>query len=393
MASSSPVAAEPAWLGELRGKGDERSDQLPVPVLKDRGWEFTDLSEFELGSYEGANFDVQIEADVPDGVIVAPLGEAAAEHPDLVEPHLASLVLDRDKFAAHNTANWSDGLFVYVPAGIEIDIPIEVSVTQSDSGSALHWRSLVVLEQGAKATVVERYLSASDDLDSYFNPVTELVVGDGANLEYLCEQRLSTQTWILGSQRAQVGADATLHWIGLGFGSGNGKLRMETDLRGRGSTGRVTGAYATSDGQRLDYETTQEHFAPDTTSDLAFRGILRDRSNAVWSGMIKVDPGAQRTDAFQENRNLLLSEGAHADAVPGLEIEANDVRCTHAATISRIDEGELFYLQTRGLARDEAQRLLVSGFLEVIAGRVKDSTRLHDLVSASLHRELETALA
>ncbi len=162
-------------------------------------------------------------------------------------------------------------------------------------------------------------------------------------------QDLSEQAWILGSQRAQVGRDASLHWVGLGLGSGQGKLRMETDINGSGASARVTGAYAVSGKQHIDYDTTQEHAAPHTTSDLAFRGVLRDRATAVWSGMIKVDPGAQRTDAFQESRNLLLTDGAHADAIPGLEIEANDVRCTHAATVARLDEGQLFYLQTRGL--------------------------------------------
>jgi Fe-S cluster assembly protein SufD len=168
---------------------------------------------------------------------------------------------------------------------------------------------------------------------------------------------------------------------------------METDLQGRGADGRVTGAYVGHGNQHLDYDTTQEHAAPDTTSDLAFRGILRDRATAVWSGMIRVDPQAQRTDAFQESRNLLLSDGAHADAIPGLEIEANDVRCTHAATIGRIDEEQLFYLMSRGLPRRDAERLLVGGFLGVVAGRLENSRFLHDAVAAALERELELALA
>jgi Fe-S cluster assembly protein SufD len=183
-----------------------------------------------------------------------------------------------------------------------------------------------------------------------------------------------------------------MHWVGLGLGSGQGKLRMETDINGAGASARVTGAYAAHGRQHIDYDTTQEHAAPHTTSDLAFRGILRDRATAVWSGMIKVDPGAQRTDAFQESRNLLLTDGAHADAIPGLEIEANDVRCTHAATVARLDEDQLFYLQSRGLDRAEAQHLLVGGFLEVIAGRLEGSPFLHDTVQAALQRELEIVL-
>ena len=155
----------------------------------------------------------------------------------------------------------------------------------------------------------------------------------------------------------------------------------------------MTGAYVGHGSQHLDYDTRQEHAAPDTTSDLAFRGILRDRATAVWSGMISVDPGAQHTDAFQENRNLLLSDGAHADAIPGLEIEANDVRCTHAATIARLDAEQIFYLMSRGLTRAEAEHLLVGGFLAVIAGRLERRTFLHEAVSAALERELERVLA
>jgi Fe-S cluster assembly protein SufD len=168
---------------------------------------------------------------------------------------------------------------------------------------------------------------------------------------------------------------------------------METDLQGRGADGRVTGAYVGHGRQHIDYDTTQEHAAPDTTSDLAFRGILRDSATAVWSGMIRVDPDAQRTDAFQESRNLLLSDGAHADAIPGLEIEANDVRCTHAATVARIDEEQLFYARSRGINRSDAERLLVGGFLGVVSGRLEDEPFLHDTVSAALERELELALA
>ena len=165
------------------------------------------------------------------------------------------------------------------------------------------------------------------------------------------------------TQRATVARDGSLDWITLGFGSANGKVFLETKLAGPGAHGTVTGAYATRGRQHLDFDTLQEHAAPDTTSDLAFRGILAGRSSAVWRGMIKVDQGAQRTDAFQESRNLLLSKKAHADAIPGLEILANDVRCTHAAAIAQIDREQLFYLRSHGLREADAQRLVIEGFL------------------------------
>jgi Fe-S cluster assembly protein SufD len=328
----------------------------------------------------------------PDGIVVSTLEEAVAQHPELVERHLGTLLVDRDRFTAQNTADWRGGMFVYVPAGVRVEQPVVTSVLH-DSPSAIHWRSLIVVEEGAELTLAEQWASSADDLEGYFNPVTELIVGDGASVEYLCVQDLSEKAWILGSQRAQVAANANLHWVGLGLGSGQGKLRMETDINGAGASARVTGAYAGHGKQHLDYETTQEHAAPHTVSDLAFRGVLRDRATAVWSGMIKVDPGAQRTDAFQESRNLLLTDGAHADAIPGLEIEANDVRCTHAATVARLDDMQVFYLQSRGLTREEAERMLVGGFLEVIAGRLEGSRFLHDPVQAALERELEAVLA
>jgi Fe-S cluster assembly protein SufD len=421
LASAGPATAssatEPRWLTDLREQARARFGEIPLPVQKDKGWEFTDLSSFDPDGWdspgegdlgvqpardavvpaEGAGV-LQVDGtatargDIPDGVVVCTLAEAVSEHPALVEPHLGALVQDRDKFAAQNTATWRGGLFVHVPAGVAVADPIVASVIQATTG-ALPWRSLIVIEAGAEATVAEQWLSSDAALDGYFNPVAEVVVGEGASLQYLCVQDLSERAWILGSQRAQVARDASLHWVGLGLGSGQGKLRMETDINGAGASARVTGAYAVHGTQHIDYDTTQEHAAPHTTSDLAFRGVLRDRATAVWSGMIKVDPGAQRTDAFQESRNLLLTDGAHADAIPGLEIEANDVRCTHAATVARLDEGQLFYLQSRGLNRAEAEQMLVGGFLEVIAGRLDGSPFLQDIVSAALQRELEIVLA
>jgi Fe-S cluster assembly protein SufD len=391
-----------------------------MPGLKDKGWEFTDVSSLDLDSFaasgggdleatpsrepvvepDGRPSVLQVDGaaerrgeDGPDGLIVSTLADAAERHPELVEPHLGRLVLDRDRFAAQNTMAWRGGAFVFVPAGLRVELPVVLSAIQATGGSALSWRSLVVVEREAELTVAEQFLSSDAELEGYFNPVSEIVVGEGAKVRYLCVQDLSERSWILGSQRASVLRDGSVHWIGLGLGSGQGKLRMETDLQGRGADGRVTGGYVGHRTQHLDYDTTQEHAAPDTTSDLAFRGILRDRATAVWSGMIRVDPDAQRTDAFQESRNLLLSDGAHADAIPGLEIEANDVRCTHAATVGRIDEEQLFYLRSRGLERAEAERLLVEGFFGVIAARVKDSEHLHKAVTAALERELAVVLA
>jgi Fe-S cluster assembly protein SufD len=228
---------------------------------------------------------------------------------------------------------------------------------------------------------------SSHDEEAVVNGVVEIVVGANANLKYFGAQAVNEKTWVFGAQRATVDRDAELDWTTLGFGGGNGKVFLESTLIGQGSTAKVTGAYATRGRQHVDYDTLQEHAAPDTVSDLAFRGLIAGRSSAVWRGMIKVDPGAQRTDAFQEARNLLLGKKAHADAIPGLEILADDVRCTHAAAIAQIDPEQIFYLRSRGLAKPAAERLVVEGFLGAIVERYAEGS-IRDALTEALEGRL-----
>jgi Fe-S cluster assembly protein SufD len=279
-------------------------------------------------------------------------------------------------------------MLVYVPRGGRLAEPARIEV--GHPGGALAWRTLIVLEEGAEAEVWERYAGNGDG--GIFNGVVEIVVGRGASLRYVCEQELSERSWVFASQRAELARDASFEWVALGFGSARGKVRMETKLAGPGSSARVTGAYAGSGRQHLDFDTTQEHAGEHTTSDLAFRGVLAGRSTAVWRGMIRVDPGAQQTDAFQENRNLLLSSRAHADAIPGLEIEADDVRCTHAAAIAQIDPEQVHYLRSHGLDEPTAQRLIIDGFLGALVERTPEGAT-REALTASLERRLGEILA
>ena len=271
---------------------------------------------------------------------------------------------------------------------MRVEAPILLTAITHAAGSVLHRRVLIVLEEGAEAEVWEQYLSGDEDGETVLNTVVELMVGENANLRYVCGQELNEKSWIFGSQRAEVARDGTLEWVVLGFGSGARQGAMETLLAGEGADAKITGAYAPHARQHIDFDTTQEHGAPNTTSDLAFRGILADRSSAVWRGMIKVDPGAQQTDAFQECRNLLLSKRAHADAIPGLEILANDVRCTHAAAIAQIDKEQLFYLRTRGLDEAIATRLVIEGFMAELVERFNKGP-----VREALTRALDQRLA
>jgi Fe-S cluster assembly protein SufD len=374
-------------------------DRPLLPQFKGRpGWEFTDLTGLDLDAYEpappatgGEPVLAVPDGDGAEGAIVCTLAEAGELHPELVERHLGTVVSGDDPFVARNDAARQAGLFVYVPRGVRLTAPIARNAVTGTAGTALNHRTLIVLEEGAEAEVWEQYLS-SEDGDTLFNVVTELVVGPNATLRYVAAQGLSEKGWIFGTQRAVVDRDGALDWVALGFGSGRGKVRMETQLRGAGASAKVTGAYAGRGRQHLDFDTTQEHAAPNTTSDLAFRGVLGGRSSAVWRGMIKVDPGAQQTDAFQESRNLLLSKRAHADAIPGLEILANDVRCTHAAAIAQIDRDQLFYLMTHGLRAEQAKRLVIDGFLQALVQRFAEGP-LRDSVADALEQRLEAVLA
>ena len=397
---------------------DWRALDLPVHRGK-AGWEFTELGKFDLASFPkadgttgdgskvevptpvlptppGAKVITQVDATwkaeptaVAEGPLVMPLSQAVEEHGELVDRYLGTVVpVEDDPFVARNAAEWEGGAFVYVPRNTHLEAPVVLNLIQAQQGTAANWRVLVVLEEGAQAEVWEQELSAADGL---VNVVFELIVGQNASLRFVSAQGLDEKSWVFGRQRARVERDASLDWVVLGFGSANGKVFQNTILDGEGATGKVTGAYVTRNRQHLDFDTTQEHAAANCVSDLAFRGILTGRSSVVWRGMIKVDEGAQQTDAFQESRNLLLSKKAHADAIPGLEILANDVRCTHAAAVAQIDRDQLFYLMSRGLPRDQATRLIIDGFLQSLVERLGDG-ELHDAVSSALERRLAALL-
>ena len=373
-----------------------RPTSAELPQFKGRpGWEFTDISGLDLAAYkpvaepehvEPADELFEIaEGELPPGVVVTSIAEAP---PEL----LGRVVTADDVFTLLNdSASYRAGSFVYVPRGMVLERPIALRTVQAGDGSLLNQRTLIVLEEGAQAEIWEQYLSAAAELDGVFNVVTELSVGTGAHLRYVCGQALSEKSWIFGAQRAEVGRDASLDWVALGFGSARGRVRMETRLDGEGAEARVTGAYATHGRQHIDFDTTQEHAAPNTTSDLAFRGVLEGRSTAVWRGNIIVDPGAQKTDAFQESRNLLISKRAHADAIPGLEIQANDVRCTHAAAVAQVDPEQLFYLRSHGLDPEVAKRLVIEGFLAALVERFEQGP-VRERLADALERRLSAVL-
>jgi Fe-S cluster assembly protein SufD len=389
-------------------------ESVALPQFKGvTGWEFTELKGFDLAAYPTATAgelaDVEPIFEAPQGgvelrqadhgwermdgpgeAVIMPLSQAVEEHGELVDRHLGTVVrAEENAFVARNASEWEGGAFVYVPRDKKLDAPVLLDVLQTQENTALNWRVLIVLDEGAEAEVWEQELSTAPGL---LNLVVEIVVGQNARLRFVTAQELDESSYVFGTQRAKVARDGKLDWVVLGFGSGNGKVFQNTILDGEGAEGKVTGAYATRGRQHLDFDTTQEHAAANCISDLAFRGILSGRSSAVWRGMIKVDHGAQQTDAFQESRNLLLSKKAHADAIPGLEILADDVRCTHAAAIAQIDPDQLFYLRARGLDEEVASRLVVEGFLAELVERFEEGP-MRDALATALERRLEAVLS
>src|SRR6476619_2732698 len=363
----------------------ERYRAIPLPTKSDEHWRFTDLAGFDPDSYTAAG-----DADVAAGTTmleidasgIASVGETGITIENAPEgirfelltddhPLLGTLVGHDEKFAAHNAAMWEHGLLVHVPKGVVLEKPIYIRIGNAVDGGSLFWRLLIVAEAQSRFTVIEEYASATPGLQGYSNAAVEIFVEEGAKVEYVSVQNLSQQTWHFASHHARVERDAELDWVAGGFGSGGGKVWIQNDLAGQGATSRVTGAYFADGEQHLDYDTFQEHIAPHTTSDFAFKGALRDNATTVWRGMIRVEQTAQRTNAYQENRNLLLSSDAHADSIPGLEILANDVRCTHGATLGQVDRDQLFYLMSRGLSRSEAERLIVRGFFQDVLDRIE----------------------
>jgi Fe-S cluster assembly protein SufD len=383
----------------------ERYQALPLPTTRDEHWRFTDLDGFDPDAWQVAgvggdapaapsllDLDVAASAAITESGVVVGAAPEQIRFEALADDHplLGTLVGTDEKFAAHNAAVWQHGLLVHVPAGVVLDRPLYLRVTNGADGGALFWRVLVVAEPGARFTLVEELSSAAPEVSGYANTAVEIVVGDGAKVEYVNLQNLSHRTWLFASCHARVERDAELDWVAGGFGSAKGKVRIQNDLAGRGATSRVTGAYFADGSQHLDYDTYQRHVAPATQSDFAFKGALRDRATSVWRGMIRVEPDAQQTNAYQENRNLLLASTAHANSIPGLEILANDVRCTHGATLGQVDREQLFYLMARGLTRAEAERLIVRGFFQDVLDRVElDPVR--DALGAALEARIPHA--
>ncbi len=404
-----PVAEASSSVNEYRQRAWEIYRQLPLPSLKDEAWRRTDLRGLRAGAFHlpgwGSNghspvtpppapeellqplvgeqhggqivilpdqVQVQLAPQLAaQGVVFTDYETAIRNYPQLVAKILGKIVRPEEgKFAALAAALSQRGVFVYVPRGLHVEEPLHSVLWGPGVDLAYFSHILVYLEEGASLTYVHEASSPTETGQTMHAGLVEIYVGENANLRFVELQSWGEHVWNFSHERANVDRGGTLDWIFGALGSHLTKNFSELDLIGEGATGRMSGFYFTDDDQHLDHDTQQNHLAPHTTSDLLFKGALKDRSRSVWQGMIYVAPGAQKTDGYQANRNLVLSPKARADSIPGLEILADDVRCTHGATVGKIDQEQVFYLLSRGIPYPEAERLIVEGFFDPIMQRI-----------------------
>lgn len=306
------------------------------------------------------------------GVLFGDLGTLLREYGDVLQPYFATrgVSIDRDRFAAWHAAFWTGGTVLYVPRGVCIEAPLYSLIALSQDGAADFSHTLVILEDGAEATLLEETASANAEISGMHVGAVELLLGKESRLRYAQLQNWNSKTWHFAHQAGRVASNASLQWTVGGLGARVAHVHQTVDLDGRGAEAQVNGVTFATDRQVLSYYTQQTHNSPDTRSDLLYKDVLRDRARVIWRGMIRVEPDAQRTDGYQRNDSLILSNTARCDAIPGLEIEADDVRCTHGATAGRVDVDQVFYAMCRGLSEREAMHMIVQGFLQIVTDRI-----------------------
>lgn len=401
-------SGEPAWLTERRQRSWAAFEEARWPGNKDEEWMRTDIRLFKLDKFSPAPAEdaqpggeallakgvdlggrvesvngraivSQLDEEIAaKGVIFGGLGQAVIDHSETLEAIFAKEVVSPtyDRFAMLNDACWTGGVVLYVPKNVHLEKPLHAISRLAGEGASDFSKTIVVLEEGAEATLLME--TASDDAVSagLHNGTIEIVVGKGAKLRYVNLQNWNNRTWHFGHQKATVGKQAQLQWTIGALGSRLAKVNQRVALAGSDAEAQVNGVMFTEGKQHLCYNTQQHHEAPYCRSDLLYKNALQDQSRTVWRGMIGVDEAGQRTDAYQRNDNLMLTSEARADSIPGLEIEADDVRCTHGSTSGRVDDTMIYYAMSRGYTRQEAVRMIVTGFFQQVFDRITiDSVR------------------
>ncbi|QEF96985.1 FeS cluster assembly protein SufB [Stieleria maiorica] len=414
--------SEPDWLTTLRREAFEHAQAMQWPERRHEEWIRTDIRTFQLAKFglpvlnpsgcqladtdqihqlvEGVDLGGRVEtvdgcitkASLDEdlaakGVVFGSLSEIAQSHPELVRPYLfTAFDPDHDKFAALHAAFMSGGQFLYVPRGVVVDRPLHIGSILTDGGTDTT-HTLVVLEDGAEATLLHESNSTDAGNAGLHLGSIELVQKPGSHLRYVNLQEWGHKTYHFAQQKAVIDRDCSLQWTIAAMGSLLSKVNQSVDLIGPGAYSQVNGVMFTEARQHLAYHTLQHHKAESCRSDFLYKAAQQDKSRTVWRGMIKVDPAAQKTDGYQRNDNLVLSNHARADSIPGLEIEADDVRCTHGSTTSKVDEDQIFYARCRGFTRKEATRMIVTGFFQQIFDRITIES-VREALGAAIARQV-----
>jgi Fe-S cluster assembly protein SufD len=406
------LPSAPGYVEAIRRQAFEEYGALPIPSQETEEWRYTDLSELDLSFVphapghgrdlpgpqgERAGVQVQHNSSVAmttsnqdlraQGVIFCDLDEAAGKYEDLVAPHLHRVVpTGRTMFTALHGAFRTGGTFLYVPPGVTVALPLQTVTYLDEENGAVFPHTLLVAGEDSEVTFIDRY--TGPDLHRALSvAVAEIVVGRAARVRYTSIQEWGAGVTHLGVQRATLGRDSDFRSLAIGFGASLARAEAEAILAEPGAFSEMLGIYFADEDQHFDHRSEQDHAAPNGTSDLLYKGALRDRSRGVYSGWVHVRPHAQKTNAMQTNRNIILSDAAFARSIPNLEIEADDVRCGHAASVGPVEEEQLFYLMSRGIPRPEAERLIVFGFFNEVLERI-----MLDEVRESAARAIEAEL-
>lgn len=416
---------EPRWLLEQRREAWQAFEQSSWPDRRQEEWMRSDLRPFKLDRYslpmtavatdrstaladegiprwleegidaagtlhtlDGVTVYRQLDAATENqGVIFGDLSQLAAEQEAIVREYLHRIVdWQQNRFAQLHAAVWSGGHFLYVPRGVHVERPFHLVAGLTD-GATDSGHTLVVIDEGAEATLLYESSSSHEQAGGLHLGGLEIVVRPGGHLRYVNLQDWGQEVWHFAHQRAVLDRDASIQWTVSALGSLFAQVSQQVALIGPGAHSQVNGVLFTQGRQQLTYNTLQQHVAAGCRSDFLYKAALQDRSRTVWRGMIRVEPGAQKTDGYQRNDNLMLSDHVRADSIPGLEILADDVRCTHGSTTGSVDEEQIFYAQSRGFTRNEATRMIVTGFFQQIFDRITiDSVR--EALGTSIARQV-----
>jgi Fe-S cluster assembly protein SufD len=412
----------PAWLHQRRELAWQRYTELPFPSsARDEDWRRTDISALHVEEFvadpgttthgaalvdamramrdqatPGAAFIANTRLGVracedtdqltAQGIVIGSLEEAARNHAELVQHGLSTVPPDAPFLALWN-ALWRGGIFVYVPPSVDARVPVFAAHTTAGENAAIFPATVVVLDSNASLTLVDAYASPATPTPLLSNAVSAVVLGQGARLDYCTVQQWGEGAWHMATHRATLGRDSRLRFFGATLGARLQKAYWEVIADGQGSEAQLSGVCFGDGSQHLDHQSLQHHRAPRTRTDLMLKVAVRDRARSVYSGLIEVEREAQQTDGYVQNRNLILSSGAIADSVPRLEIRANDVRCGHGATAGHIDSDQRFYLMARGVSAEEADRIIVGGFMQDALDRCPNAG-VRDLVTQLLDEEI-----